>query len=206
MTSRRDTGQAPAGERHGSGRVPYVALLRGINVGGNRKLPMAQLREILAGLGHGTVRTYVQSGNAVFTAPPAEPGELAGALAGAIEKRFGFTAGTLVLTGEELRATAARCPFPAEQLDPARLAVLFLHGPAARLPLASADPAAYAPDEFRLGEREVFAWFPGGMGRSKLGEVLSRQPAEGVATLRNWRTVSRLLELLDELEPPGRPG
>ncbi|SFC37789.1 DUF1697 domain-containing protein [Streptomyces aidingensis] len=198
MTSRESEG--------GGGRVAHVALLRGINVGGSRKVPMAALREVLAGLGHGAVRTYVQSGNAVFTAPPAEPGGLARALERAVRQRFGFAVDALVLPGAELRAVAARCPFPAAGLDPARLAVLLLDVPAAGLPLAAADPASFAPDEFRIGEREVFAWFPGGMGRSKLGEVLSRPPAGAVGTVRNWRTVTRLLEMAAELEGTGPPG
>jgi uncharacterized protein (DUF1697 family) len=177
-------------------QTAYAALLRGVNVGGHRKVPMAELRALLAELGHGDVRTYLQSGNAVFTAPEAPARELAAGLERAIAERFGFGVGCLVLSRAELRAVADRCPFPAAELDPARLSVVFLDGPPSAHPVASADPAAYAPDEFRLGEREIFAYFPGGMGRSKLGQALS-SPGDGfTATARNWRTVTRLLELM----------
>lgn len=185
----------------GVGAVPpgvlrYVLLLRGINVGGHKRVPMAELRALLTGLGHADVRTHLQSGNAVFTAPAQDPGELAAAVEAAIEERFGFAVPCLVLTGEELRAAAARCPFPAAELDPARLAVLFLDRPAASHRLAAEDPAAWAPEEFRLGEREIFAWFPEGMGRSRLGAVLAAPVPGTRTTARNWRTVAALLALL----------
>ncbi|MDT0266308.1 DUF1697 domain-containing protein [Streptomyces sp. DSM 44915] len=184
--------------------VPYVALLRGINVGGRRKVPMAALRELLAARGFGAVRTHLQSGNAVFTAPPRGPAGLAAELSGALGERFGFPVECVVRSGEELRRGVARCPFPVAELDPARLLVVFLDGPATDHPVAALDPASFAPDEFRLGEREVFAHFPGGMGRGRLGQRLAA-PAPGlVATGRNWRTVERLLALV--AEAPGGAG
>ncbi|MEO3753836.1 DUF1697 domain-containing protein [Streptomyces sp. B6B3] len=174
----------------------YAALLRGINVGGHRKVPMAELRALLTELGHGDPRTYLQSGNAVFSAPPVPSERLAEALERAIAERFGFDVGCLVLSRPELRAAADRCPFPAAELDPAKLVVLFLDAPAAEHAAAGLDPASYAPDEFRLGEREIFAYFPDGMGRSRLGQVLSAPGRGHTATARNWRTVTRLLELM----------
>ncbi|GAB2915093.1 DUF1697 domain-containing protein [Streptomyces mayteni] len=179
--------------------VAYAALLRGINVGGHRKVPMAELRLLLTELGHGSARTHLQSGNAVFTAPAADPAAVAAAIEEAIAERFGFRVDCLVLGRDELRAAVERCPFPAAELDPAKLVVVFLTGPAAEHPVADTDPARWAPDEFRVGERELFAWFPDGMGRSKLGEALSR-PGRGLtATARNWRTVTTLVALADEL-------
>jgi uncharacterized protein (DUF1697 family) len=173
--------------------MTYVALLRGINVGGHRKVPMAELRQVLEGLGYGAVRTYLQSGNAVFTAPAAASEEYAARVSEALAAHFGFAVDTLVRSAVELRAAAGRCPFPTERLDPAKLAVVFLDRPAAGHPLAGADPARWAPDEVRIGERELFGYFPDGMGRSKLGDRLSWPGA--VATTRNWRTVTKLLEL-----------
>jgi uncharacterized protein (DUF1697 family) len=181
----------------GDAREWYVVLLRGINVGGHRKVPMAQLRDVVGELGYGDVRTHLQSGNVVFTAP-VKPSESHAAVVGeAIARRFGFTVDCLGLSRDELRAAAGRCPFDvdADGFDPAKLLVLFLDGPAGEHPLASADPARYAPDEVRLGEREIFAYFPGGMGRSKLGELASAAWRGGTATGRNWRTVTKLLEL-----------
>ncbi|TDC75370.1 DUF1697 domain-containing protein [Streptomyces hainanensis] len=182
----------------------YAALLRGINVGGHRKVPMAELRRLLTGLGHGAARTHLQSGNAVFTAPATDPAALSGALEDAIAERFGFRVDCLVLGRDELRAAVERCPFPAAELDPARLVVVFLTRAAADHPLADTDPERWAPDELRVGERELFAWFPDGMGRSRLGEALSRPGRDVTATARNWRTVTTLVSLTDQLAADDR--
>jgi uncharacterized protein (DUF1697 family) len=198
MTDSEQTSTTGVTGAPGAGTTSYVALLRGINVGGHRKVPMAELRTVLAGLGHGSVRTYLQSGNAVFTAPSAAPQEHARRLREALAAHVGFSVDTLVLSAAQLRATAGRCPFPAERLDPAKLAVAFLDRPPAGHPAAVADPADWAPDELRLGEREMFAYFPDGMGRSKLGERLSAPWPGAVVTVRNWRSVVKLLELSAE--------
>lgn len=184
------------GNTEATAEAGYVALLRGVNVGG-RRMPMAELREVLAGLGHRQVRTYLQSGNAVFAAPAsAAPDAIARELEEAIAERFGFRVPTLVLTAEEVRAAAARCPFDTASLDPSRVLVVFLDRPAGGGPLAGVDPGSFAPDVYALGEREIFAHFPNGMGRSRLGELLLGTPRPGaVATARNWRTVGKLLEL-----------
>lgn len=175
----------------------YAALLRGVNVGGHNRLPMSELRALLAeDLGFTEVRTYLRSGNAVFTAPQRPTAELAARLRRATAERFGLDVGCLVLGRGELREVVARCPFPADELDPARLLVVLLDGPAGAHPLAHADPADFAPEEFRLGRREIFAYCPGGMGRSRLGQALAAPAGDVTATVRNWRTVTRLLHLM----------
>ncbi len=174
----------------------YAALLRGINVGGNKKVPMAGLREVMAELGWQDVRTYVNSGNAVFGAGRRDTGELAAELEAAIAARFGFTVSCLVRTSGELRAAVDACPYPAADIDPAKLLVLFLGRAPDRGRLAAVDAAAYAPDEFRVGERELYCWFPDGMGRSKLPGALETACRGTTVTGRNWRTVTRLLEMV----------
>ncbi|MFR9673193.1 DUF1697 domain-containing protein [Streptomyces sp. TR06-5] len=176
----------------------YAALLRGINVGGRRKVPMAELRETVAGLGWTGVRTHLQSGNVVFAVPPEQ--ERAGAaprerLQHALAERFGFQVPCLLRTGEELRDVVGRCPFPAAELDPAKLQVFFVEETPAEDHFAGVDPAAYAPDEFHHIGRAVYAWFPGGMGRSRLPAALEAARPRLTLTARNWRTVTALLEL-----------
>jgi uncharacterized protein (DUF1697 family) len=173
----------------------YVALLRGINVGGNKKVPMAALREVLAGLGYGGVRTLLQSGNAVFTSPAKPPERLAAKLEQAIQDRFGFTVGCVVLSAAELRAAAERNPFPPSAFEPSKLVVIFLSGPVDPGRLKDIDPQRYLPDEFRLGEREIFLHCPNGLGRSKLAGILTDTDFGAIATARNWNTVTKLLEL-----------
>ncbi|MEV3993678.1 DUF1697 domain-containing protein [Streptomyces sp. NPDC049837] len=176
----------------------YAALLRGINVGGHKKVPMAQLRTLLTELGHTDVTTYLQSGNAVFTsASGADEDTLAAELAAAIEKRFGFGVDCLVRGGPYLRAVADACPFPAAELEAKQLHVTYFSRPVTPDRFAGLDQAAFLPEEFRLGDRALYLYAPDGLGRSQLADVLSR-PAllKGIiATTRNWNTVVRLVEL-----------
>ncbi|MFG2193430.1 DUF1697 domain-containing protein [Streptomyces sp. NPDC048639] len=175
----------------------YVALLRGINVGGHKKVPMADLRDLLTGLGHGGVRTLLQSGNAVFTSDERDTGRLLAGLEKAIAGRFGFEVACLVLSAGELRAIADRNPFPPSSIEPSKMFVTFLSGPVDPERLAHIDPQVHLPDEFRVGERELFLRCPNGIGRSKLAEVLGRTDLGLTATVRNWNTVTKLLAMTD---------
>ncbi|MGW7073237.1 DUF1697 domain-containing protein [Streptomyces sp. NPDC054855] len=180
----------------------YAALLRGINVGGSRKLPMAELRTLLPGLGFGDVRTHLQSGNAVFTCAADDEDALAARVSEAIQGHFGFEVSVLVRDGAYLKAVADACPFPAASLEGKQLHVTYFSEPVDATRLDSIDRAAFLPEEFRIGDRALYLYAPDGLGRSKLGEVLSR-PAlfKGViATTRNWNTVTKLVELTRELD------
>ncbi|MEU4794889.1 DUF1697 domain-containing protein [Streptomyces sp. NPDC023327] len=175
----------------------YAALMRGINVGGHKKVPMAGLRTLLEELGHSDVQTYLQSGNAVFTALRGDEESLGAELRAAIEEHFGFAVDVLVRDGAYLRAVADACPFPAAELEAKQLHVTYFSAPVDPARFAAIDQAAHLPEEFRLGDRALYLYAPDGLGRSKLGEQLSR-PAltKGlIATTRNWNTVTRLVEL-----------
>ncbi|WP_236239329.1 DUF1697 domain-containing protein [Streptomyces sp. CC228A] len=182
----------------------YAALLRGVNVGGARKVPMAELRTVLTGLGHQDVRTYLQSGNAVFsTGSDAREEDLAADLEAALEERFGFHTDCLVRSGPSLRAVVDACPFPAADLEPRQLHVTYFSAPVTPERFASVDRTAFLPEDFRLGVREVYLYAPDGLGRSKLADALAR-PAllKGVtATTRNWNTVVKLAEMAGTQAP-----
>lgn len=175
----------------------YVGLLRGINVGGHKKVPMAQLREALAGIGWTGVRTHLQSGNVVFTVPGEGKGdeEVRQQLERVIAERFGFDVPCLVRTGEEVEAVAAACPYPADEIDPAKLLVLFLDHDPGEGHFAGLDKEAFAPDTFRHVGAAVYCHFPNGMGRSRLGPALEAVRPRVLMTGRNWRTVGTLIEL-----------
>jgi uncharacterized protein (DUF1697 family) len=178
----------------------YAALLRGINVGGGRKLPMAELRALLEELGHTGVRTYLQSGQAVFTAAGGDERSLAAELSAALEERFGFTCDVLVRDHAYFAAVIADCPFPADELEPKQLHVTFLDRSVGEDRFAEVDRAAFRPEEFRLGDRAVYLCLPDGMGRSRLADQLARpRLVKGlIATTRNWNTVLKLSELTAE--------
>ncbi|MFG3124950.1 DUF1697 domain-containing protein [Streptomyces sp. NPDC048201] len=175
----------------------YAALLRGINVGGSKKLPMAELRTLLTGLGHDDVRTHLQSGQAVFTASQGDEGLLAWELSAAIEKRFGFPVDVIVRDHAYLTAVADACPFPAAELEAKQLHVTYFSAPVDAERFAGIDTAARLPEEFRLGDRCLYLYAPDGLGRSRLGEELARpRVTKGlIATTRNWNTVRKLVEL-----------
>ncbi|MHA5050415.1 DUF1697 domain-containing protein [Streptomyces sp. SD15] len=175
----------------------YAALLRGINVGGNKKVPMAELRTLLTELGYGDVGTYLQSGNAVFATDRGDEESLGAELAEAMEKHFGFTVGVLVRDHAYLKAVREACPFPAAELEARQLHVTYFSGPIDAERFAPVDPAAFLPEEFRLGDRALYLYAPDGLGRSKLADALSKpRLLKGItATTRNWNTVVKLEEL-----------
>ncbi|MFF9069667.1 DUF1697 domain-containing protein [Streptomyces sp. NPDC014891] len=176
----------------------YALLLRGINVSGHRKVPMPELRSVLEGLGHQDVRTYLQSGNAVFTTGRGADGDaLTDAIEQAIEDHFGFRVDCLVRDADYLASVAEDCPFPAAELEGKQLHALYLSGPADPERFAAIDREAFAPEDFALGDRVVYLYVPEGLGRSKLADALTRaKVVKGlVVTARNWNTVVKLVEM-----------
>lgn len=174
-----------------------IALLRGINVGGRNPLPMKSLREILAGLGLRRVRTYVQSGNAVFEAPADGCDGLASRIGEAIGRKHGFVPQVLVLTVEELQRAVVGNPFPAAESEPKSLHLSFLETAPAAPDLEKLENLRRDSESFRLIDQVFYLHAPDGIGRSKLAAAAEK--ALGVtATGRNWRSVQAILALATE--------
>jgi uncharacterized protein (DUF1697 family) len=176
----------------------YIALLRAVNVGGYGKLSMADFRTLLVGLGFANVRTYIQSGNAVFDAP-GSAANAGVAIAAGLQKLMGARVDVVVRTHEELTNLIAANPFAEEAADGARVAVSFLAGeaaPAAR-PAFQAIQEKYPQrrDRFHVAGEHIYFHFPEGAGETKFtGKALER--AIGVpGTGRNWNTVLKLHEM-----------
>ncbi|MFI0789348.1 DUF1697 domain-containing protein [Streptomyces lydicus] len=175
-----------------------IALLRGINVGGHNSFPKARQLELAEKLGFQDVSVLLQTGNLVFADPGTPPEETARVLHDAIRAELGLTVPVIVRTRDELAAAVAANPFPQAVPEPKSLHVTFLSGvPADTSRLDALDEAAFAPDRFRLVGRELYLWCPGGIGRSKLADTVSRAPLGVTATARNWNTVTKLLALAD---------
>ncbi|MGW5342107.1 DUF1697 domain-containing protein [Streptomyces sp. HUAS TT3] len=175
----------------------YAALLRGINVGGKKKVPMAELREVLEGLGYEDVRTYLQSGNAVFGGRDAAPEVLAAEIERGVEERFGFSVACLVVDGPYLESVVEGCPYPASELEGKQLHATFLSAQPDEGRFAAIDREAFLPEEFSVGEKVVYLYAPEGLGRSRLAEAVFRPAVfKGIdATTRNWNTVVKLVEM-----------
>ena len=163
----------------------YAALLRAINVGGTGKLPMTELRELCAGCGLEDATTYIQSGNVVFRSKLSESG-VKRALEQALARKMGKPFGVLIRTCAELDAVIDGNPFP--KAAPAQLLVLFMDAP----PPADCLDRVVIPgrEELALRGRELFIFFPDGMGRSKL-----KVPLQKVGTGRNLNTITKLAAL-----------
>ncbi|HEU5427243.1 MAG TPA: DUF1697 domain-containing protein [Actinocrinis sp.] len=180
----------------------YVALLAAVNVG-KRKVPMADLRDLLGGLGYRDVRTYLASGNAVFDVPgdardSDSPDASAALISAALADRFGFDVPCLVRTGAYLEAVIKACPFPADTLEGKQLHAVFYSADVAADRYADIDQAAFLPEEFRLGEQVMYLYAPNGLGRSELAAALAKPAGRlnGIqATGRNWNTVKALAQM-----------
>ena len=170
----------------------YVALLRGINVGSHRRIPMPRLREVLTDRGYGDVRTLIASGNIVLDSDASED-ELAGDVSRAIQAEFGFDVPVVVRTAGELDAVLAADPFGAVATDTSRYSVTFLPvTPAADR--VAALPAAEGGEYAVLG-RELYLWLPDGMAVSAMAKWPWDRLLGVAGTNRNWNTVAKLAEL-----------
>lgn len=173
-----------------------VALLRGINLGGRRRVEMARLRGLLESAGHRDVRTYLQSGNVVLTSP-SPSSELETQLVGLIAGEFGLDVPVIVRTRDELAHVVARNPFGAVADDPAKYQVTFLAAEPEAAVVRELEAADVAPERVAVEGREVYAWHPDGIGRSALAKLLTADRLGVEATARNWKTIAKLLELAD---------
>lgn len=177
-----------------------ISMLRGVNVGGHNRIKMDALRSLYESLGLRDPQTYIQSGNVIFSTEERDLALLAQRIEGAIERRLGFRPAVILRTASELRDVIARNPFAQRRgLDPRKLLVTFLAsdpGPEARDKVCSIKAA---PEELRIDGRELYVYFPEGMGRSKLPPVLDRT-LKTPATSRNWTSITKMLEIAQGLE------
>ncbi len=172
-----------------------VALLRGINVGGKHKMPMKELVEVCSAAKCRNVRTYIQSGNVVFTAPANVAKGLALSLARNIEARFGFPVPVVLRSHEQLAQVARNNPFLKAGKPEATLHVSFLADEPAAEAIAKLDPNRSPGDEFRVIGSEIYFCFPNGAGNTKLTSSYLDSRLKTVGTTRNWATVLKLVEM-----------
>jgi uncharacterized protein (DUF1697 family) len=178
----------------------FVALLRGVNVGGARKVGMAALRSALATAGFADVRTHLQSGNVVFSAHGGSAADHAASVGACIEREFGFKVDVLVLLCADVARIAASNPFLAEnpRVDEGWLHVAFLLEPLEAEVFAACQLPADEGERALLGDGAVYLLLPHGVGRSKLAAGVGRALGTPM-TARNWRTVTALSEMCAEL-------
>ncbi|HEY7548364.1 MAG TPA: DUF1697 domain-containing protein [Hyphomicrobiaceae bacterium] len=173
----------------------HIALLRGVNVG-NNALRMEHLREMLAGLGFADVRTYLQSGNALFSAQ-GTPDSLAAAIERAVSEATRLPVSVVVRTPAQLKRVISANPFLKEAAGEAKalhktLHVTFLAGAAPKAGIAALDKIQAGGDRWRVADAEVYLSCPNGYARSKLNNAALERSLGVRATTRNWNTVTAL--------------
>jgi uncharacterized protein (DUF1697 family) len=183
-----------------------IALLRGINLAGHHTIKMEELRALCQTLKLRDPQTYVQSGNVLFRTDEKDPIRLAKRIENAIEKKFGFHADVVLRTPAELKAIIARSPFTTRKdLEPAKLHVTFLACDLAKDKCDQILRIKAGAEELKLGKRELYIYYPDGMGKSKLTPLLDRT-LEKTGTFRNWNTVTKLLEMAEAMEGAAKAG
>lgn len=172
--------------------MQWIALLRGINVGGRNKLPMAELREALAEMGLSDVQTYIQSGNIMFSGAPDDREAVAQQVSEVIAGRFGLSVPVVLRTRDALIAALQAYPFPDA---PKARHVMFLSGTPSAAAAEALEPDRFLPDRFALHGAEVHLFYPNGMGRSKMTTGYFERRLDVVPTTRNWRTIHKLIDM-----------
>ena len=176
----------------------WIALFRGVNVVGANKLPMKQLVLLLEENGCRDVRTYINSGNAIFRSRLSDGGRVERRLADAVSRSRGFKPRVMAVTPRELESAAAGNPFPGANRDPKSVHLFFLAERPEKADLAGLAALRQGGERFELKGRVFYLHTPDGFGKSKLAERTER--LLGVAaTARNWRTVTTLVEMAQEL-------
>jgi len=177
----------------------YVALLRGINVGGRNKLPMRDLAAMFVEAGCSHVTTYIQSGNVVFRAPGNLAPLIPALIAEAVAARFGFRVPVVIRSAAELDEIVSRNPFLDLESDFTKLHVAFLLDQPTAAEAGSLDPDRSPGDAFRLLGREIYLHLPNGVAKTRLSNAYFDSRLGTTSTMRNWRTVLKLNELVGAL-------
>jgi len=179
-----------------------VALLRGVNVGGKNLLPMKHLTSLFEDAGCASVRTYIQSGNVIFNASPANAERLPGRIGKAIADGFGYRTPVVLRRAEELGDTIRNNPFLLAGASENFLHVMFLASQPDAAAIASLDPDRSPPDRFVVRGKDIYLQCPNGVGSTRLSNAWFDSRLGTVSTGRNWRTVLKLFELAQTLREP----
>ncbi len=168
-----------------------IALIRGINVGKGKRIAMADLKELISGLGHTDVRTLLNSGNVVFQAKRPNVAKISVAIQAAITRNCGFSASVMVVTAETLDRIVEENPLLRVAKDPARHLVAFVADAKHLDPLRPLLEEVWAPDALAFSQHAAYLWCSTGLLDSKMSQAFARKAAATVTT-RNWATVLKL--------------
>ena len=180
----------------------YIAILRGINVSGQKKIRMEDLRELLNGCGFKNLQTYIQSGNVVFQSEMTDQKKVSSMIADAIKDKYDFDVPVILREAVDLDYMLNNNPFLSNgrEKEKNRLYVTFLDEKPAQAKMENINQEDYKPDEFQFQGREVYLYVPVGYGKTKLSNNFFENKLKVTATTRNWNTVKKLVEMSKSLK------
>jgi len=182
----------------------YISMLRGINVSGQKKIHMAELRNLYESLGLENVQSYLQSGNVIFDSEETDNEKLRKLIETQIEENYGFSVPVLICTGNDFRRLIESKPFAKERSEnPARVMVTFLYEHPEQAKLDNLNVPENEICEFVIGEQEIYLHCPDGYGRSKLSNNYFEKKLDVIATTRNWKSVNALYDMVNERRSTG---
>jgi uncharacterized protein (DUF1697 family) len=173
----------------------YIALLRGINVGGQKKIKMSDLVTLFEELNFRDIQTYIQSGNVIFNSPSMVINKLEDKIKNAIESRYGFEVNVLIKSAQELKQVLENNPFLRKKKDPGKMYVSFLSEILSVARVAELNESDALPEEYVIRGSYIYLFFPNGYGRAKMSNNFFERKLKVFATTRNWKTVNKLYEI-----------
>lgn len=181
-------------------KTTYISILRGINVGGHKKIKMDALRQMYSELVYSDVQSYIQSGNVIFSTVETDIHTLGNVISGKILEKFGFEVAVIVLTVDELKNALKNNPFAADtSLDTGRIYLTFLSALPDQTILDAIPPTYYFPDEFKHWNNVIYCYCPTGYGNTKLTNIFFENKLKLTATCRNLNTSKVLLALAEKI-------
>jgi uncharacterized protein (DUF1697 family) len=175
----------------------FISLLRGINVGGQKRIAMADLVQLCTSLGFDNVRTYLQSGNVLFESPDRDTGRLSSMISENISAKFGLSVNVILRTSDELRRIILANPLGKEGLDADKYHVTFLSDIPSEEFQGSRMKGKDGPDRYLIIGSEIYLFCPNGYGRTKFSNTFFEKKLGVFATTRNWKTVNMLAEMVE---------
>ena len=176
----------------------YIALLRGINVSGQKKIKMSDLKLHFESIGFTNIQTYIQSGNIVFCSKLKNVSKIKESIENKILEVYNFSVPTMILTKPKLEKTMNGNPFNLDTIDFSKVAITFLESVQKNNSVENIKKFKVKIEEFVISEDVIYLYCPNGFGRTKLTNNLFETKLKVTATTRNWKTSNKLLEMISE--------
>jgi len=174
----------------------FIALLRGINVSGQKKIKMSELKTLFENLKFQDVETYIQSGNVIFFSKEKSTTKIANKISSGIKNKYNFEVQLLILTPQEIKQALKNNPFIKRKKEIERLYATFLSAVPSIEMVNKLNEMSFLPEEYSINEKIIYLFLPNGAGKAKLNNNYLENKLKVIGTTRNWKTVTTLSELV----------